>query len=238
MKIQLHKAKSRGYADHGWLKSYHSFSFANYYNPQRMHFGALRVLNDDYVEGGMGFGAHPHRDMEIISIPLSGDLEHQDSMDTRAVIRRGEIQVMSAGRGVRHSEFNKNPDIPVEFLQIWIVPDTLGVEPRYAQMPMEFEEKTDQFHLIIAPKSEGKGLWIHQNAWFSIGKFTVESEQHFAINRSGNGVFLFVLEGGVQVEGHQLDRRDAIAIEQAQQFTMTIAAGTTLLLMEVPMLEL
>src|SRR5690606_20497754 len=171
MKKIIHRANTRGYANHGWLKSYHTFSFANYYDPERMHFGALRVLNDDTVAGGMGFGKHPHNNMEIISIPLDGDLEHQDSMGNTAVIRNGDIQVMSAGTGIYHSEYNKNKDKPVKFLQIWVIPNKGNVEPRYDQVTLNVADRHNKLQQIVSPKDGGEGVWIHQDAWFHLGKF-------------------------------------------------------------------
>ena len=171
MKTVYHKADTRGFADHGWLKSHHTFSFANYYNPERISFGVLRVLNDDQVASGMGFGTHPHRDMEIISIPLEGDLEHKDSMGTTAVIRNGEIQVMSAGTGVQHSEYNKNKDGLVKFLQIWVIPNKMNVTPRYDQISIKENEKINDFQQILSPNPYDEGVWIHQNAWFNLAKF-------------------------------------------------------------------
>ncbi|MBT6568949.1 MAG: pirin family protein, partial [Flavobacteriales bacterium] len=166
MKTQLYKSETRGQADHGWLQSHHSFSFGSYYDPERMNFGALRVLNDDTVAPGMGFSTHPHRDMEIISIPLEGDLEHQDSMGNKSVIQSGDVQVLSAGTGISHSEYNKNKDIPVKFLQIWVVPNQKGVAPRYDQITLNVTERKNKLQQILSPFPEDEGVWIHQNAWF------------------------------------------------------------------------
>ncbi|MGD9772447.1 MAG: pirin family protein, partial [Parabacteroides sp.] len=171
MKTVLHKAASRGHANHGWLESYHTFSFANYYNPQRIHFGALRVLNDDKVSAGMGFGKHPHDNMEIISIPLSGELEHKDSMGNVAVIKAGEVQVMSAGSGIYHSEFNKREDKEVRFLQIWVFSNKKNVTPRYDQISIKEIAKDNAFYQILSPNSDDQGVWIYQDAWFHLGKF-------------------------------------------------------------------
>lgn len=160
MKTILHTADSRGYADHGWLQSYHSFSFASYYNPERMHFGLLRVLNDDTLAAGRGFGAHPHDNMEIISIPLEGDLEHKDSMGNVARIRNGEIQVMSAGTGIKHSEYNGNTDQEVKFLQIWIFPRDKGVEPRYDQISLDDIRKENEFYQVLSPSKDDQASWM------------------------------------------------------------------------------
>ena len=171
MKTIIHKADSRGKADHGWLKSHHSFSFANYYNPERMNFGVLRVLNDDRLAAGMGFGAHPHANMEIISIPLEGDLEHKDSMGNTTVIKEGDVQVMSAGTGVQHSEYNHSKTEEVKFLQIWVIPNKQDVEPRYDQVSIRDIQKENEFYQIVSPNEGESGVWVHQDAWFYLGKF-------------------------------------------------------------------
>ena len=171
MKTVLHTSDTRGYADHGWLKSYHTFSFANYHDPERMHFGVLRVLNDDEVAPGRGFGTHPHSNMEIVSIPLEGDLEHKDSMGNTTVINEGDIQVMSAGTGVHHSEFNKNKDRSVKFLQIWVIPNRKDVTPRYDQISIRDMQRNNTFYQILSPNKDDEGVWIHQDAWFHIGDF-------------------------------------------------------------------
>ena len=235
MKTVYHKADTRGYADHGWLKSYHTFSFANYYNPERMNFGALRVLNDDQVASGMGFGKHPHRDMEIISIPLEGDLEHQDSMGTSAVIRKGEIQVMSAGTGVQHSEFNRNKDQLVKFLQIWVVPNKMNVTPRYDQISIKENEKINDFQQILSPNADDEGVWIHQDAWFNLAKFEKGNAKEYAIHQAGNGVYAFVLKGSAKIGEQILETRDGFGIWETETFTLEALEDSEILLMEVPM---
>lgn len=235
METIVHKSNSRGYADHGWLKSYHSFSFANYYNPEKMNFGALRVLNDDYVQQGMGFGKHPHRDMEIISIPLEGDLEHQDSMGTKAVIRKGEVQVMSAGTGIMHSEYNKNPNIPVKFLQIWVIPKVMGVEPRYDQISIEEDEKLNNFQQILSPNKEDAGVWIHQDAWFNIAKFEKGNVKSYKMHKEGQGVYAFVLSGEAVIAGEKVESRDAVGVTLTESFEIEALSDVEILLMEVPM---
>lgn len=235
MKTVYHKAESRGFADHGWLKSYHSFSFANYYNPERMNFGALRVLNDDQVASGMGFGKHPHRDMEIISIPLEGDLEHQDSMGTSAVIKKGEIQVMSAGTGVQHSEYNKNKDEIVKFLQIWVIPNRVNVTPRYDQISIKENEKINDFQQILSPNADDEGVWIHQDAWFNLAKFEKGNAKEYQLNKKGNGVYVFVLKGSAKIGDQTLDTRDGFGIWDAGSFSLEALADSEILLMEVPM---
>lgn len=235
MKTVYHKTDSRGFADHGWLKSHHTFSFANYHNPERMNFGVLRVLNDDQVASGMGFGKHPHRDMEIISIPLEGDLEHQDSMGTSAVIKKGEIQVMSAGTGVQHSEYNKNKDELVKFLQIWVIPNKLNVTPRYDQISIKENEKLNDFQQILSPNSEDEGVWIHQNAWFNLAKFEKGFSREYRLNDVKNGVYIFVLKGSAKVDDQILGTRDGFGIWETESFTLEATQDSEVLLMEVPM---
>jgi hypothetical protein len=236
MKTIIHKANTRGFADHGWLKSNHTFSFANYYNPERVHFGALRVLNDDYVAPGQGFGTHPHDNMEIVSIPLEGDLEHKDSLGNIAVIRNGDIQVMSAGSGVTHSEYNKSSDEPVKFLQIWIFPNKKNIAPRYDQISLNIADRQNKFQQIVSPNANDDGVWIHQEAWFHLGRFDKDFSLEYALKRKGNGVYIFVLSGVVQVDGAELNHRDGMGIWEAEGFSLkSISNNTEVLLMEVPM---
>ena len=212
MKKILHRSETRGDANHGWLHSKHTFSFANYYDPQRMKFGVLRVLNDDKVSGGMGFGTHPHQNMEIISIPLSGDLEHQDSMGNTTVIKEGDIQVMSAGTGVQHSEYNKNKDEEVRFLQIWVIPHTQNVEPRYDQITLKKEDRKNKLQQVLSPNKEDAGVWIHQDAWFNMVDLDADKAVTYNFNLASNGLYLFVLEGSVEVADEKLERRDGLGI--------------------------
>src|SRR5688572_5326587 len=195
MKTVLHTANSRGHADHGWLNAYHSFSFASYYDPARVHFGALRVLNDDTVDGGMGFGMHPHDNMEIITIPLSGELEHKDSMGNTGVISKGEVQVMSAGTGVHHSEKNKNANEQVKLLQIWVFPNKKNVKPRYDQKAFDLSASKNQLVNIVSPMGEATGLNIHQDAWFHLGKFDKDTNTSYTLKDKQHGVYAFVLDG-------------------------------------------
>ncbi|WP_080779841.1 pirin family protein [Chryseobacterium phocaeense] len=232
----IHKADSRGKADHGWLLSHHTFSFANYHNPERMHFGVLRVLNDDKVEAGRGFGTHPHDNMEIISIPLEGDLEHQDSMGNTAIIRSGDIQVMSAGTGIMHSEFNKNKDSLVKFLQIWVYPRKRNVAPRYDQITLDKTKSKNKFQQILSPNADDEGVWIHQDAWFHLGNFDNAVETQYQIKKKGNGVYAFILKGTVEIEGQKLEERDGFGIWDIEELNMkAMADGTEILLMDVPM---
>ena len=235
MKTVLHKANTRGHANHGWLDSHHSFSFANYYNPDRMNFGVLRVLNDDIVAPGRGFGRHPHDNMEIISIPLEGDLEHKDSMGNVAVIRQGDVQVMSAGTGIYHSEYNKNKDQDVRFLQIWMFPNQRNVQPRYDQITLNNNDTNNQFHQVLSPNVDDAGVWAHQNAWFNIGTFEKGCNEIYNIKRSGNGVYAFILEGEVTIEGQKLGKRDGFGLWDVDKIEMTADSDAKVLLMDVPM---
>ena len=231
----LHPAQSRGAANHGWLKSFHSFSFANYYNPQKMHFGVLRVLNDDEVAPSMGFGTHPHDNMEIISIPLSGELKHKDSMGNEAIIKTGEIQVMSAGTGIQHSEFNASTSDPVKFLQIWLFPNKKNVTPRYDQIQLPDLATHNQLHQVLSPNAEDEGVWIHQDAFMYLNHLDSQSSTTYTLKSAANGVYLFVIEGEVTVEGEPLRRRDAIGITEADKFTLSAQTNAKLLAIEVPM---
>ena len=232
----LHRAATRGDANHGWLHSRHTFSFANYYNPERMHFGVLRVLNDDWVAPAQGFGTHPHDNMEIISIPLEGDLEHKDSMGNVSVIKHGDVQVMSAGTGIQHSEFNKNGDQAVKFLQIWVFPNKKNVVPRYDQITLNLKDRQNKFQQILSPDPNDAGVWIHQQAWFHLGKFDKGAKQSYKIKRPGNGLYVFMLHGDATVAGQDLHERDGFGIWDIGSVDFTIdSPATEILLMEVPM---
>ena len=235
MNTVLHKAETRGHADHGWLDTHHSFSFANYHNPERMHFGVLRVLNDDSVAAGRGFGTHPHDNMEIISIPLEGDLEHKDSMGTTSVIREGDVQAMSAGTGIFHSEFNANTNKAVKFLQIWLFPRQKNVEPRYDQIAIREVEQRNKFYQILSPSPNDQGVWIHQDAWFHLGKFDAGTADTYTIKKPGNGVYAFVLDGTVNIEGQELGKRDGFGLWNINQLALKASSNAKVLLMEVPM---
>lgn len=232
----IHKAGTRGHADHGWLRTNHTFSFADYYNPERVHFGALRVLNDDYIAGGMGFGTHPHDNMEIITIPLEGDLEHKDSMGNGTVIKHGDVQVMSAGTGITHSEYNHNKTKPVQLLQIWVFPNKRNVTPRYDQITLDVNQRRNKLQQILSPISDDEGVWIHQDAWFHIGRFDENFETTYTWKKQGNGVYVFVIKGDITVNGTALNERDGSGIWNTD--TMTIQANSAnaeLLIIEVPM---
>ena len=235
-KTILHKANTRGHADHGWLNSYHTFSFANYHNPERIHFGALRVLNDDTVAADKGFGRHPHDNMEIISIPLEGDLEHADSMGNKTVIRNGDIQAMSAGTGVTHSEYNANTDKPVKFLQIWVFPDRKNIQPQYSQVTLQAEDRKNKLQQIVSPRSNGNdGVTIQQNAWFSLGDIEQGKQLSYNIKRKENGVYVFVLNGEVTIEDQKLNTRDGLGIWETDTISVTAGSNAEILLMDVPM---
>lgn len=235
MNTVLHKANTRGHANHGWLNSHHTFSFANYHNPERMHFGVLRVLNDDSVNPGMGFSTHPHSNMEIVSIPLQGDLEHKDSMGNTTVIQQGDVQVMSAGTGVRHSEYNKNEDQLVKFLQIWMFPNKQDVEPRYDQISIRDISTKNEFYQILSPNKDDQGVWVHQDAWFSLSDFDEDAQTNYKLHKATNGVYLFVLDGSIKANGQQLEARDGYGLWNIENLEVKATSTSKVLLMEVPM---
>ena len=233
----LHKAATRGHANHGWLDSHHTFSFANYHNPDRMHFGVLRVLNDDRVDAGMGFGTHPHDNMEIISIPLEGDLEHKDSMGNTAVIRKGDIQAMSAGTGIYHSEYNRNADKVTKFLQIWVYPNQKNVAPRYDQITLDANDRRNTLQQILSPNPDDAGVWIHQDAWFHLGTFDDQFQIDYQLKKTGNGIYAFVLKGDFKIGNTVVNERDGLGIWDTNSISITAqSADAEILLMEVPMM--
>lgn len=236
MKTEIHPAHERGHANHGWLDTWHSFSFADYFNPVREHFGALRVLNDDVILGGTGFGEHPHNNMEIISIPLSGELEHLDSMGHKEVIGRGDVQVMSAGTGIRHAEYNHSASNPCNFLQIWIYTRTRNVTPRYDQVSFDPEQRRNAFQLLVTPdtQQEKGSLWIHQDAWISRADLEAGQSLNYDLRKKGNFVFVFVIDGEAEVGTIKLSRRDAIAIRETGQISILTGSGSDILVIEVP----
>jgi len=236
MKKELHRAHSRGSADFGWLQSRQTFSFGQYYDPERMHFGVLRVLNDDVVEGGKGFGTHPHDNMEIISIPLSGALEHQDNMGNTITIKQGDVQVMSAGTGIAHSEYNKNEDKKVKFLQIWVIPKIRDVKPRYELKSYDLIKRNNTLIQIVSPDKTDDGVWIHQDAWFSIGKFEAGHSFSYKCKKPKNGLYIFNIEGAFEVAGEYLSDKDGIAISESAEVEMKpTGADNLVLVMEIPM---
>ena len=235
MKTVLHKANTRGHANHGWLDSHHTFSFANYYNPERMNFGVLRVLNDDIVAAGRGFGSHPHDNMEIISIPLAGALEHKDSMGTSSTIEAGDIQVMSAGTGIYHSEYNKNSDKEVKFLQIWVIPKQRDVAPRYDQITLDPKLLKNNLYQILSPNADDDGVWIHQDAWFHLGHLDAGIQRDYQFKGRNHGLYAFILSGEVKIGSQDLQARDGYGIWDIDQVTITASKDAQILLMEVPL---
>lgn len=231
----LHKAATRGLADHGWLKSHHSFSFASYHNPERMHFGVLRVLNDDFVAPGRGFGKHPHDNMEIISIPLSGDLKHEDSMGNTTIIRQGDVQAMSAGTGIVHGEKNASTVDPVAFLQIWVLTKTRNIAPSYSQVTLQPGALDNRLEQIVSPNADDEGVVINQDAWFHLGQLSAGTELEYSVKKKGNGVYAFILEGDVTVAGQALGRRDGFGVWDTDSISVVAGSDAQVLLMEVPM---
>jgi len=229
-----HAADTRGHADHGWLDTYHSFSFASWHNPERMHFGALRVLNDDYVAGGGGFGTHPHDNMEIVSIPLEGDLQHQDNMGNTAVIRSGDVQIMSAGTGVMHSEKNQSASDAVRFLQIWVFPNKRDIAPRYDQETFDRAAEHNGFLTVVSPDG-ADGVRMHQNAWFHLSSWDAGHADAYRLHGAGQGVYAFVLEGSVTIDGRMLNRRDGLGVWDTDAVEIAASEDARFLLMEVPM---
>lgn len=235
MKTKLYPADSRGRADHGWLKTNHTFSFANYYNPERIHFGALRVLNDDWIAAGEGFGRHPHDNMEIITIPFTGAVLHQDSMGNKGVIKPGELQVMSAGSGIFHSEFNDSKVDPLTLFQIWIIPNKKNVTPRYDQITISDLAKKDEFYQILSPNADDQGVWIHQDAWFNLADLSSGKELEYQLHKEDSGVFVQLIEGNLEVAGNLLSGRDAIALTETTSVKIKANSEARVLVMEVPM---
>lgn len=235
MKTTLHKANTRGHANHGWLNAYHSFSFAGYFNPERHNFGVLRVLNDDTVAAGMGFGTHPHDNMEIITIPLEGDLAHKDSMGNAATIKSGDIQVMSAGTGIQHSEFNPNHDRQTKLLQIWLFPKTENVTPRYQQITLNVADRHNKLQQVLSPNPDDDGVWIHQDAWFHMGNFDAGTTAGYQLKKAGNGLYVFVIKGSIDIAGQTLETRDGLGIVDFEILDIKANQDSELLLMEIPM---
>lgn len=236
METILYPEKERGHANHGWLNAKHSFSFANWYNPHKINFGALRVLNDDIVAPGMGFGTHPHDNMEIITIPLKGKLEHKDSMGHTSVITTGEIQVMSAGTGILHSEFNASQTEAINLFQIWIFPNKRNVTPRYDQINIEYAKAENNFLQLISPDSKDEGSWIHQDAWIFINKSSKGKEIIYPIKKDGNGVYIMVINGSITVDNNKLENRDAIGVYNTKDVRIFVNEDSEILFLDVPMI--
>jgi len=235
MKTILHQANTRGHANHGWLDTSHTFSFAHYYDPTRMNFGVLRVLNDDFVDGGRGFGTHPHDNMEIISIPLSGDLEHKDSMGNKTVIKQNDIQILNAGTGISHSEYNKNADKKVNFLQIWVFPKVKGIVPGYGQITLNPEERINKLQTVVSPTKTDSSVWINQDAWFHLGSLKKEFKTEYTIKQKDNGVYAFVIDGEVTINGQKLSKRDGFGVWETDKLSIIADKDSEILLMDIPM---
>jgi len=237
MQIIHHPANDRGTVNMGWLQSRHSFSFGSWYSADKIHFGALRVLNDDTVLGGQGFGKHPHDNMEIVSIPLSGALAHSDSTGNSGIIKAGDVQIMSAGSGLAHSEYNASKTEPVHFLQIWVFPKLDNIKPRYDQKYFDPANRLDNWQVVVSPIESDGGLWINQDAFFSLAKISANKELPYKLHKEGNGVYLFLLEGSVDVQGKILNRRDAAGISDANEVSVKALTDSELLAIEVPMFK-
>ena len=231
----LHKSETRGSANHGWLEAKHTFSFAKYHDPNRNNFGVLRVLNDDIVAGGMGFGTHPHNNMEIITIPLEGDLAHKDSIGNAETIKFGDIQVMSAGSGLEHSEFNPNREQRTNLLQIWIFPNKQNVAPRYQQITLDVVDRNNKLQQVLSPNPSDAGVWIHQDAWFHMANLTAGTKVDYAIKKQGNGLYIFVIKGTVKIGDQPLENRDGLGIWDFENIEITATDDAEILLVEVPM---
>ena len=235
MKYQLFKSESRGGGNHGWLNSKHSYSFANYYDPERIHFGALRVVNDDIITGGMGFGKHPHDNMEIITIPTKGGISHEDSMGTGSVIESGDVQVMSAGTGVFHSEMNAYENQEGHFFHFCIIPNKMNVEPRYQQISVREVAKQNELYQVLSPNPDDQGVWVYQDAWIFLGNYSEDKQETYNVQKEGNGVFFMVVDGEVEFDGKVISRRDVIEITDTNEVSFNVKAGSQLMLIEVPM---
>jgi redox-sensitive bicupin YhaK (pirin superfamily) len=235
MKTIIHKADTRGHFDHGWLKTVHTFSFAGYFDRNRMNFGLLRVLNDDVVEPAEGFGTHPHDNMEIVTVPLEGALEHKDSMGHIEVLKPDEIQIMSAGSGITHSEYNASKSAPVSLLQIWIYPKEKNIKPRYDQRIFDKDGRKNKIQLLVSPDKSNHTLWINQDAYFSRCSLDANKEIAYKLNKSGNGVYIFLISGNINIERDELNSRDGIGIWEAEEIKIFSESSSEILLIETPM---
>ncbi len=236
MKTIFHKASERGFANHGWLKAAHSFSFANYFDNQKIHFGKLRVLNDDIIAPSSGFGLHPHQDMEIITIPLSGSLKHTDNMGNQEIIAAGEVQVMSAGSGIWHSEFNASSEEELTLFQIWVFTNKKGHNPRYDQKFFEVAERTGKWQMLVSPDGINDSLWIHQDAYISMIETGHAKKIQYLLNRSGNGVYFMLIDGNAEIDGQNLNKRDALGTWNFNDAVeIGFAKPSKLVAIEVPM---
>lgn len=235
MEIIYYPASERGHVNFGWLDSHHSFSFGNWHDREKVHFGALRVLNDDVVKGGKGFDTHPHDNMEIISIPLKGALAHKDSTGMEGILYTGDVQIMSAGSGIRHSEYNASHYDSVSFLQIWIFPKQQNIKPRHAQKTFDPAGREGKWQTVVSSRDTDGGLWINQDARLALTRLKADKEIDFTASFAGSGVYVFVIEGEVVIDGRKLERRDAAGISQADRFPIRAGQDSELLAIEVPM---
>ena len=235
MKTIFYPESERGHNDIGWLKANFSFSFASYYNPDKMNFGALRVLNDDIIAAGRGFGSHPHDNMEIITIPLKGGFEHKDSMGNTGVVNAGEVQVMSAGTGVYHSEYNASHTEAANTLQIWLFPKERNIQPRYDQMSFKDRFKLNELTTLISPERSENTLWINQNATFSMGEFEAGQTINYDIKTKGNGAYVFVLDGAAKINNQVLNKKDALGVYDTSSLTIIAQEPSRFLIIDVPM---
>lgn len=235
MKKIVHRANDRGIQDHGWLKAAHSFSFAQYHDPSKMHFGLLRVLNDDIVAPGMGFGTHGHENMEIVTIPLKGSLAHKDSLGSIGNIRAGEVQMMSAGSGIEHSEFNGSSTEEVNLLQIWVFPKERNINPRYDQQKYNLNDSKNSFVTLVSSEKKPGVMWINQDSVFSLGTFEKDSKADYTVKHSGNGAYIFLIEGELEIEGTILHRRDALGVYDTDRMDINIRENSQILIIEIPM---
>ena len=234
-KFVIHNAETRGHTQHGWLDSYHTFSFANYYNPQRMHFGVLRVLNDDFIAGGGVFHTHPHDNMEIVTIPFTGALQHKDSTGGQGTIRAGDIHIMSAGSGIQHSEANDSATEPVTLFQVWIFPKIRNIKPRYDQRTFDVKDRINNWQVVVSPREEDNALWINQDARFTLTNLEAGHSLSYKNAFKGNGVYLVVINGTVEIDGKQLNKRDAAGLSETDEFSITATTDAELLAIEIPM---
>lgn len=236
MNTKLFSASDRGSADFGWLKPNYYFSFAQYQNPSKVHFGMLRVLNDDFIMGGGMFPPHPHDNMEIVTIPLTGAVEHRDNTGGHGIIKAGDIQIMSAGSGIQHSEANASKLDPLTLFQIWLFPKIKNISPRYDQRTFNVEDRNNKWQIVVSPREEDQALWINQDARFSLSNLTAGKSIEYKSAFLGNGVFLVVVKGSVEIDGARLNKRDALGISETESFVIRATAEAELLAIEVPML--
>lgn len=235
MKTTIIKSNERGHANHGWLDAHHTFSFAHFYNPDQMNFGLLRVFNDDLIAPGMGFGTHPHDNMEIVSIPLKGDLQHRDSMGNTSVIKHGEVQIMSAGSGITHSEFNPNKGETTNLLQIWVFPKLRNIEPRYGQAQFAAEGRKNKVQTVVSPNQEDGSLWVNQDVWFSLTNLDHGMNLNYSMKKQGNGLWVFVIQGQVKIGDMELNTRDSMGIWEVENVNLLAGKDSELVIIDVPM---